>query len=317
MYGCWLALKSKDPAFFTTANPLIPTGGLFGASKYDLLKHLPAKWVPETYYSKDLSKEQNILTSLQQNSIIFPVVLKPDLAERGVGVQIVDSANELNRIAHTITYPVVIQNFIHSTLEFGVFFIKHPDAEKGKIVSIVQKEFLTVKGDGKSTILELMSANDRSYLTLEKWIKNKNPLLPKVPAFNENLIIEPIGNHNRGTKFINANHLINQQMADIFTDICKHLPEFYYGRIDLKCKDISDLYSGNNISVMEVNGINSEPAHIYDPGISYLTGLKTVLNHWDEIYKIAKINRQRGFTTNSVGEVWASYRKRSETLELV
>lgn len=314
IYGCWLAIKSKDPAFFSTANPLIPTGGLFGSSKFDILKDIPAQWKPETYYSANLSTEDDILQSLEQNNINFPAILKPDMAERGVGVQVLKSNEDLIFKKNKISYPVVIQNFIQLPLEFGIFFIKNPNSKEGRIVSVVQKEFLTVTGDGKSTIAQLMKMNDRSFLTLEKWIKVGNPLLEKVPALSESLIIEPIGNHNRGTKFLNANHLINEEMNEVFTRICKHIPEFYYGRLDLKCGDISDLYSGENIKIMEVNGINSEPAHIYDPTISYLTGLKTVLSHWDEIYTIAKINKQRGFSSNSVGEVWNSYKRRMDTV---
>ena len=74
--------------------------------------------------------------------------------------------------------------------------------------------------------------------------------------------VEPIGNHNRGTKFVNANLLITPKLVAVVDEIVKHIPGFYYGRIDLKAQSIGKLLNGEEIRVLEFNGVNSEPTHI-------------------------------------------------------
>jgi phosphomannomutase len=62
-----------------------------------------------------------------------------------------------------------------------------------------------------------------------------------VLSLGENRLLEPIGNHCRGTKFVNANHLINNQLDEVFSKISEGFEGFYYGRFDMKVESIDDL----------------------------------------------------------------------------
>ena len=75
----------------------------------------------------------------------------------------------------------------------------------------------------------------------------------------------PYGNHSRGSKFIDLSNLIDEQLSSTINLICLSIPDFYYGRLDIKFKDWEDLKNGKNFSIIEVNGAGSEPTHIYDP----------------------------------------------------
>jgi len=67
-----------------------------------------------------------------------------------------------------------------------------------------------------------------------------------------------------------------------FTEIAKDIPNFNYGRFDLKCNSITDLENGANLRIIELNGIVAEPVHIYDSQtFSYLKALKVLKNHWN------------------------------------
>jgi hypothetical protein len=314
-YACWLAIKARSLTFFTSVNPLIPASGLLGASKFDVLSHLPAQWTPTTIKVFEPDSITDPTSFLRTHNLTFPLIIKPDKAERGVGVHLIQDLSQMKDVIQKSEYDLVIQSYIEYPYEYGVFYIRMPFDPGGRIISVVKKEFLTVVGDGSSTVAELMSIEDRSYLILEKWLEKKVPLLDYVPKRQEKVLLEPIGNHNRGTKFIDGNHLINSQMDATFSRICGHIPEFYYGRLDIKCADESDLYTGNNLKIMEVNGVNSEPAHIYDPSSSYWIGLKTVLKLWSIIYKISQQNRKRGFRPSSVGSIYRAYEERKKAIQ--
>lgn len=117
--------------------------------------------------------------------------------------------------------------------------------------------------------------------------------LLETPAENEEVLIEPIGNHCRGTEFVNRNDLIKDEIHAVFDEISSTVDGFYYGRYDLKVRDFESLYTGNGIKIMELNGVSAEPAHIYDAGYKLLDAYKDILYHWRLIIKIYRQNKAK------------------------
>ena len=71
---------------------------------------------------------------------------------------------------------------------------------------------------------------------------------------------------------------------------------FHYGRLDIKYRDLAALLAGEDFKVLEVNGIISEPTHIYDAShreASYLNALKTINRHWKIMSEIALVNHHK------------------------
>ena len=171
-----------------------------------------------------------------------------------------------------------------------MLYHRFPNAGKGQITSVVMKEFLTVTGDGKATLEELITQHIRAAGRLD-YLRNKyKSCLDKVLPPGEPMQLEPIGNHNRGTRFLNANHLINAQLVNVFDHLGKSIPDYYYGRFDLRVPSLDDLYLGKNIKIMELNGVNSEPAHIYDPGMGIGQAYRALFQHAKTIWQIANYN---------------------------
>jgi hypothetical protein len=187
----------------------------------------------------------------------------------------------------------IVQEFLDMPLEFGVFYIRKPSEEKGKIISINSKEMLTVVGNGKQTLKELVLKNDRAKLQLTRlskiFYKDWNNVLPD----GEILELNSIGNHCLGTKFLNGNSLITSQMNASFDSLSKQIPGFYFGRFDLRCSTIEDLEKGK-VKIMELNGCGSEPAHIYQPGSSLWDAYQVLYRHWKIMYEISIENHKRG-----------------------
>lgn len=99
------------------------------------------------------------------------------------------------------------------------------------------------------------------------------------------ILLEPIGNHNRGTRFFDASHLATQELLTQIEKVIRQIPQYSYGRLDVKAESDEALSQGN-FKVIEVNGVNSEPTHIYDKNYSLLKAYREVyktLNHQSNI----------------------------------
>ncbi len=306
-YPIW-ALLSRDIFFFSLVNPKMRMGGLYGASKFQGLLPLDAAIKPKTLlFSADANRAM-VESSLNAAQISFPIIIKPDLGERGKGVEKVVNARQLSRTLPTQTSDFVIQEYLDLPFEAGVFYIKKPGQTKGAITSIVVKGFLTVKGDGVHTIKELCLMNKRALLIWEKLEMSLSMDINRILDEGERIDIEPIGNHSRGTAFNDGNHLINPVLEERIEAMAHSLPEFHYGRFDLRAESEAQFSLGETIKVMEVNGANAEPAHIYQEGASLWGGFWTLLVYWHTIFLIARSNRNR-FKPSSFAEAHLAYKQ--------
>lgn len=290
MVPVWLyyALKSRNPFYFTAVNPGIKNGGFFNNSKFDILKQLPAKWIPKTMLLKPGDHPD-------YSALSYPLVVKPDNGLRGKGVHIVGNKRELD-LALSVEYPVLLQHYVDLPLEFGVFFYRDTRTGKPSISGVTGKHFLTVKGDGRSTVGELLRKMPRASGKLrhykEKLLKDWQVVLQE----GESRIVEQIGNHNRGTLFYDASELINMQMVDLFENIADKINGFNWGRFDIRVASINDLYSGDQLKILEVNGSQSEPTHLYDPGYNLLHAYRVVLKHFRLNYRFARSLVKQGIS---------------------
>ena len=102
----------------------------------------------------------------------------------------------------------------------------------------------------------------------------------------EEYILSPYGNHARGAMFLDDSHLADEQLREVMDQVCRQIPGFYFGRLDIRFKSWEDLKAGRHFSIIEVNGAGSEPTHIYDPSHSLFFAWKEIIRHWVLLYKI-------------------------------
>jgi hypothetical protein len=131
-------------------------------------------------------------------------------------------------------------------------------------------------------------------LHLEKLLKRFGDRWEEVLNKDEILILENIGNHCRGTTFLNQNEQIDEALTRMMVTLLKTMPGVYYGRFDMRVGSWSDLRQGQNIRVLEFNGTSSDPAHIYQPGYSIFRAYRDLAFHWKVMRKIALQNRALG-----------------------
>jgi hypothetical protein len=309
VYWLWLSLKARSFFFFSASNPSIESGGLLGESKIDILNLINDAYKPVTVFVKrtwdvDIATSQFIHADLD-----FPVIAKPNAGERGWGVEKIETMAALQAYHQKSPVDYLIQEYIPFPLELGVFYYRMPGELRGTISSIVQKEFLSVTGNGRDNLGQLILANDRAVLQWDQLKIKYEHSLHRVLPNGRKMTLVTIGNHCLGTKFLNANHLITPELTSIFDKISIEIDGFYYGRYDLRCTNTDDLYQGKNIKIMELNGAGAEPAHIYDPGFTIWEGWKVLLQHWTMLYKISVCNHKAGVPYMRFSEARAIWKR--------
>ncbi|KPL14773.1 MAG: hypothetical protein AMS26_09510 [Bacteroides sp. SM23_62] len=293
-YGLYLALRAGSFTYFTAANPGMKYGGAFDMLKFDILTRINPDYTPRGIRIPHDSSTYDLRALITAAGLDFPMVVKPDIGERGKGVELVVDLHGLQAYLAAQKGNIILQEYISYPMELGVLYYKYPDGSAEEVTSVVIRDFLKVRGDGKRTLRSLMKENIRVQLNRKYLHRKYQDRLDEIIPEGEEILLEPIGNHNRGTCFLDGNQLINDQMLSVFSGIASDIPGFDYGRFDIKVKDLEDLYRGKGISILELNGVNSEPAHIYDPDYRLLQAYRDITRHMKIIYRISRMNHKEG-----------------------
>lgn len=262
--------------------------------KHEIYDIQPPHLTPKTLCFKVNTPLGDIVKAMSDTGLEFPIIAKPDIGMKGMAVAKVNDTNELEAYLTKAKFDFLIQELITFPNEMGVFYYRYPDSAKGTISGIVLKEFLTVIGDGKATISELVEREPRYMLQMEALKSEYGDEMNTIPANGEILNLVPFGNHVRGAKFLDGSHLISQKLIDTFDSFCKDIPGFYYGRLDIRYNTFEELERGENFSIIELNGAGSGPTHIFDPSHSILFAWREIIRHFGIMCDIGIINHRKG-----------------------
>lgn len=318
VYWAWLSLRARSLFFFSAANPLIKNAGFLMESKKEIYDQMPEGLYPTTVFCRKGMLFSDLLQSLKQKDLSYPLIAKPDIGQRGMRVKLISNDHEMKAYLTETPVDFLVQEFINYKNEAGIFYYRIPGEAKGIISGIVGKEFLTVKGDGVSTIEKLLTDDPRYFLQLPVLRNAHNELMSRVLKFEEEYELVPYGNHSRGAKFIDLSNLISPALTETIDRVCRSVPEFYYGRLDIRYSTWEDLCKGKNLSVIELNGAGSEPTHIYDPAHSVFFAWKEIIRHLRFLYRISRINsKQKGIKLMTTKEGLAMLKENRAYLKLL
>ncbi len=290
-YAFYLALRAKHLTFFSATNPCIKSSGNGTESKYETILLVPEKHRPKSVLVKATTKFEDVLFAINQQQIAFPLIAKPDVGFRGLLVQKIASEEELKNYLEKYPINIIIQEFLDYENECGVFYHRNPNEQTGQISSLTLKHFLSVTGNGNANLKELILADGRAKLYLDLFAEIHKEKLASIPKKNEIIKLTAVGNHSKGTQFINGNHLISNKLISTFDQLSKAIPGWYYGRVDIKYNTFEELENGTDFKILEINGIIAEPTHIYDSeNYTYLKALKAIRAHWKSLFCIATTN---------------------------
>lgn len=288
----WYCLRARSFFFTAASNPGIQHAGLMMESKFSIDSLVPAAFRPASLLFEPGTCFSRIGAELEKKEFRYPLVVKPDIGGKGMGVIKINSAGELQSVISNYPVPFLVQPFIDLPNETGLFWIRIPGEKEGRITGIVRKEFLRVTGDGKQSIRSLLLSNDRFRLQLPALEKQLGPAINQVLPAGKTELLVPYGNHARGALFLDDSHLISPALNAAFNRICNQIPGFYFGRLDIRYRNWEELEAGKAFSIIELNGAGSEPTHIYDPRHSLLFAWKEITRYWKLLWLVSMKNKK-------------------------
>jgi membrane protein DedA with SNARE-associated domain len=307
LYILLLAIKHRSLTVFTCVNPSIPAGGFVGESKDEIYSLLASNennrrfLLRHRLIASSLPAADKIRSArhfMETHRLSFPVVAKPDAGERGRGVRIIHTHEELDLTVIRADTDLLIQEYFDGG-EASVFYYRYPGSAKGRLFSITEKVFPTVAGNGVSNLETLILSDPRAICLAEKYFEENRQRLDEVPERGENVELIKIGTHSRGAIFRDGGRFRTTELEQAIDAICRSIDGFYFGRFDIRYSSLADFLAGRNFKIIELNGVTSESTNIYDPCSSLLDAYQILFAQWRIAFEIGAENRRRGSSPTS------------------
>ncbi len=315
----WLGLKHRNPMAFTAANPGLEAGGMVGEKKHMALQPLQDN-APDLVAIFSLINDTDVSKRFHQAATFIekhglPIVLKPDVGQRGRGVFVARTIDQVNDYLSRFTGAVIVQKHIEGE-EFGIFVARMPGKALPEILSIVHKTFPCVTGDGVQTLKQLILNDARAKLISSLLFKRWAAELNRAPAAGEVIKLVEIGAHCRGSLFLDARQHATPELVATLGRLLDAVPGYAFGRMDVRVPSIADFCQGAGIKVLELNGVSAESAHIYHPGTPLLDGYRAMFRQWSTAFDIGAAYAKSGVATTSAFQLLRQFRQdlqRNET----
>lgn len=314
----WLALRHRGLMLPTAANPGIYAGGFLGESKSAILALVPpshrrwiAPWVVVRSKPGDdpATAAAAALAALTAAGITLPVVAKPDVGQRGAGVRPVRDRAALQ--SYLADFPpghdLMLQQLagsapatappaddLRAAREAGVLWFRRPDDAHGEVFSMTLKVFPEVVGDGVQTLDQLIATDPRAGRIAALYRRRHHAELGRVLAAGERFPLVFAGNHCQGAIFRDGTGLVTAALAARIEDIAGAIPEFWFGRFDIRFDDFDRFLAGDDLTIVEINGASAEATHIWDAGARLGDAYRTLFRQFATLFEIGAANRRRG-----------------------
>lgn len=313
-----LALRYRSLTLPTAANPGITAGGLVGESKTEILDMVngEARRLLAPYASFMVAGERGTdLTAARAAmagaDLAFPLVAKPDLGCNGTGVRIV--ADEAELVDWLAAFPAgeraIVQTLLTEEGEAGLFYIREPGAPAGRVTSITLKYAPEVVGDGVATLETLVRRDPRAGRLPHLYLPRLAGRLEEVPRSGERVRLVFTGNHVKGSIFRDGSDHATPALAAAVESVVSSIPDFHFGRLDVRFDSIAALRRGEGFRIIEINGSGSEATHVWDPDMTLRRAWAAELAHFGASWRIGAANRARGARPTPLVELWRLWRE--------
>jgi hypothetical protein len=169
-----------------------------------------------------------------------------------------------------------------------------PGSDRGRIFSITLKQMPRVVGDGSRTVRELIESDPRAAKLEDLYLKRHAGVAHQVLARGESLPLVFAGNHCQGAVFRDGTALATQELLDRCHEIASAMPEFYFGRFDVRFHDLRAFLRGEDFHIIEINGAGAEATHIWDAAVRLPDAYNTLFEQFRILFEIGAENRRRG-----------------------
>lgn len=287
-YYIYFALKHRSFFLPFYADPFLENAGLIGESKWDIYKYLEQnEFGLKTIWLKCVDERfEQIRQLILDGHFKYPFILKPDIGQRGFAVRIIKTEFELKEYIDVAKFDLILQELSTLQQEAGIFYVRLPSEKKGQIFSITDKLFPTVTGDGVSNVGDLILNNPRARIIAATYFERFGSLVESIPKLGEVVLLATCGNHCQGAIFKNGEYLNSEELLAVTEKIVQQIPDFYFGRLDIRYNSAHELKQGLNFKIVEINAAGSEATHIWDQETKLIVAYKVLFSQWGFLFKI-------------------------------
>jgi hypothetical protein len=267
----WLSVLHRSITLPSRANPALTAGGMVGEGKMEYFAIMGERALAATARttSVDITGPESIKAvenAMQRIGLGYPLVAKPDMGWCGFGVRRIDERDALAR--YVAAYPtgerLVLQEWLGTTGEAGLFYMRQPGSPSGKLIGVLLRHFPRLTGDGVHTVGELMLADWRARRLGCDASSEPCCDVRRVPAQGEVVRIASVSSTRVGGGYEDGTPHMTHELREAIETIATDMKDFHAGRFDVKFEQLSDLRAGR-FQIIEVNGAGSEAVHAWDP----------------------------------------------------
>jgi hypothetical protein len=320
LHWIMLGLRHRSLTLPSAVNPNMSTGGMFGQSKSECLLAVSAACraavadfvvLRRRADASTLGLDQARALGLMADAgLAFPVVAKPDIGSHGFGVRLIEDAAALGRYLEKFPAgaKLMLQRWVPFAGEADILLARLP-GEGARIASLTLRYFPHVVGDGAATLRELIGRDPRArwrsriHLGLDQsHLGCERGALDGVPARGEIVRLAMIGSQRAGALCRDAGADVTPALERKVAAIVQGLPEFHYGRLNVRFGSIDKLRRGEDLAIVDINGIGSEAVDAWDPSLSVTAAYRRMFARQRMLFEIGAANRARGFEPTEIGE---------------
>jgi membrane protein DedA with SNARE-associated domain len=329
-----LGIRYRSLTLPSVANPHIPTGGMWGEAKSDYFDQVAgqARMAIAAYAvlrcgENGASVAHDCARALQlmgAQNLSFPVVAKPDIGWHGYGVRLIHDREQL--AAYLAAFPqnvsLLLQRFVPHDGEAAILYARMPGNAQGQIQSLALRYFPHVIGNGRSTLRDLIQNDPRArwksqlHLGLDaSHAGHDRAALERIPARGEVVQLSLIGNQRAGGLYRDGRCHITPALNDRIDAVARAMPDFHYGRFDLRFESIEALMRGDAFQIVEINGIGGEAIDAWDARLSVMETYRRLHVQQKLLFAIGDRNRARGFAPMPAADFLWMLKRQTELIQ--
>jgi len=290
----WYCLRSGTPWFFTPSNPTLTFGGFEGEGKKEMYEQLPPGSYPQTIYIAAAIPFEAAEKQVMDAGFQYPFIVKPNIGMMGFMVRKISNPEQLQKYHHSIPIDYIVQTLVDFPIEVSAFYYRMPNEKKGTISGLLKKQPAYVTGDGNSTLLELIQANDHVRFKKEDIISRNKEQLHQIISNGTIYNLSVTSNRSQAGMIEGIDHEIDEKLRVLLDDWSLYSGNFFYGRYDIKCASVDSLKEGKDFYILEFNGAGAGIQHITGNNYSLFKAINIILHHWKMLFKISRFNYKQG-----------------------
>jgi len=311
------SIRCRSLTAFASANPAFGRiGGFIGDAKSLLLRPFQrdSRCCPTLALAQEDPVEERLKEALAFAACHgYPLVFKPEVAEDGAGLRFIRDEARLETLVRGAAEDFLLQKFIPG-LEFEVVWRRNPGQDDGRLMAIVQKQDVVVRGDGEQTLEELIWLDEVAVSRGELYQRCHSRELNDVVPAGRFVTLNLTGSYGHGARCVHRHDLSTPELGAAVTAFAKRFPGLHFARFDLRAVSEEEFQAGRFVCT-EVGGCCHVASLVRDGSLRFSRSYVAVWHQLKACVEAGRYNLNQNVRPVPLEEVlarWSQARGRAD-----